>query len=75
MDDRLPRKFSYWFCPGKRKGCNNIRARTRKEANILRHSSDQWHPFKVTVRYNNILDLIEMLTDEDYVHSWEESAK
>lgn len=63
------RKFTYWCCSQDHDSpCYNIRARARKEAKALLEK--QWNkeryskPFKVTVEFNDLFDLIDQALGE-----------
>lgn len=66
------RKFTYWVCPAKREGNNNIRALTRKAANAQRHKSYNWEAQKVIIVYEDLLDLINKLTGTIGLNAWEQ---
>ncbi len=63
ISEKPLKKLVYWVCPAKAHGGVHIRAKTRKEANSLRHKSYQWEAQKVTVPYRDLVDLVNNVTN------------
>lgn len=74
------RKFTYWVCRQERDAeCYNIRARTKKEA--LKQRAEQWRPhefsppFKVTVCFEDIFDLVDQAMGEGTIYEYPQTPR